>query len=983
MNPSATLAPPIVDSQTTVQKPEQASPPNRVPLRIDRFFSSPHQHPYETVTWEFRSAAITDERGRTIFAQEAIEVPEPWSDLATRILASKYFYGDIEKGTDPASGGRESSLKQVLDRVCKTIAHWGLQDGYFEDESTARVFEEELTALCLNQHGAFNSPVWFNVGLDQAYQIESAASRGNFRWDSQAKAPVPVPNPYRYPQSSACFIQGVEDNLDSIMKLAEAEALLFKFGSGSGTDLSSIRSSREKLSGGGRPSGPLSFLAVYDAVAGVVKSGGKTRRAAKMNTLKDWHPDIGEFIAAKPAEEQKAWALIEQGYDPSFNGEAYGSIKFQNENLSVRASDAFMRAASGETDPVWWTRRVTDGQPCEEKNAPKLLRQIAEATHLCGDPGMQFDDTIHHWHTCKESGRQNCSNPCSEYLFLDHSACNLASINLLSFPSPDGFDSKAFAQACRIFIIAQDILIDRSSYPTKPVTYNAHKFRPLGLGYANLGGLLMANGLAYDSDEGRALAAAITALMTGTAYQTSAELAALLGAFEGYHDPAVYGQTPAPAANNHASMHEVIEQHLPAVEQIDPTCPPALREAAQAAWENARSQGLAHGYRNAQVTALAPTGTIGFLMDCDTTGIEPAIGLIAYKQLSGGGCLTLPLQTVPVALERMGYSPQAVQSALAHLEKYGTLEDLETSQTVLRSGIRSEHLAVFDTAFRSGSGTRSLSPSAHLEMVAAVQPFLSGGVSKTVNVPEETTVEQIRDIYIRAWKLGIKGVAIYRDGSKRSAPVSTRKQPEEKPREVQILTEPYRRKLPDTRASVTHHFSIGGSEGYLTVGRYDDGSPGEVFLQMAKAGSTINGLMDTIGILLSLSLQYGVPLETLVRKFSHVRFEPEGITRNPEIPFAKSVVDYLARFLGMEFVPGYREEMSPVPTSESSLEDRAPHATSIENAAERNRPIPSVQMRLLTESTGNTACPECGSFRVKVTGSCATCLNCGSSLGCS
>ena len=955
------------------------------PLCPEHRFAHPDRHPYMEVEWEERSAAIMDETGKVIFRQDNIEVPKAFSELATKILASKYFYGDPERKGDPSEGGREHSFRQLVDRVAKTLAAWGLEDGYFQTPTEARIFEEDLTYLLVNQMGAFNSPVWFNLGLFQSYGVGKDSAKGNYYWDPQEEGVRRAPNQYQYPQCSACFIQHVEDDLESIMGLAEAEAMLFKFGSGSGTDLSSIRSTREKLSGGGRPSGPLSFLAVYDSVAGVVKSGGKTRRAAKMNTLKDWHPDIEEFIDAKKTEERKAWALIEGGYDPSFNGEAYGSIKFQNENLSIRVSDDFMKAARDGEE--WWTRRVTDGASCEKKNAGELLTKIAEGTHICGDPGLQFDDTIHEWHTCKGSGRQNCTNPCSEYLFLDNSACNLASINLLKFRTPNGFDFERFADACRIFIIAQEIIVDRSSYPTEGITWNSHWFRTLGLGYANLGALLMSHGLPYDSDKGRSLAALVTSVMTGTAYQTSAELAGRVGPFPGYHDARTYDGGNPPARDNVAPMLEVIDKHADAVEQLDGTVDPDMHTFAQSVWRKVRGMGREHGFRNAQVTVLAPTGTIGFLMDCDTTGIEPAIGLVAYKSLAGGGFLQLPIKGIPQALDNLGYRAEEKERILAHVKKHGTLETVRLNDGPCPSGLHEEHLPIFDTAFRSGSGRRVLGHVAHIDMMAAVQPFLSGGISKTVNMPNEATIQDIRETYLHAWEKGIKGVAIYRDGSKRSAPVRTSREEtkeEEKEAEVQMVTEPYRRHLPDTRSSVTHKFTIAGSKGYLTVGQFEDGSPGEVFIQMAKAGSTINGLMDTVGTLLSLCLQYGVPLETLVKKFSHIRFEPEGMTRNRDIPMAKSVMDYLARWLGMEYIPGYREKMSPAAQFEDGLEDKAPNSVAIEREDEGDgRQLSSEQMELLVQSEGNLTCPECGSSKVKVTGTCACCLNCGTSLGCS
>jgi len=959
-------------------KKETTTSPAPHSLSIPRTFASETVHPYDEITWSYRTAEITDDKGKAIFKQDKIEVPEAFSDLAAKILASKYFYGDIDNGTDPLKGGRESSFKQVIDRVAGTITEWGQADGYFADEAQAEIFDRELKWLLANQYGAFNSPVWFNLGLYQAYGVGKDSGKGNFYWDPSHEVVMRADNQYEFPQCSACFIQHVEDNMESIMDLAKAEAILFKYGSGSGTDLSSIRSTREKLSGGGKPSGPLSFLAVYDAVAGVVKSGGKTRRAAKMNVLKDWHPDIEEFIHAKQLEERKAWALIEQGYDPSFNGEAYASIKYQNENLSVRASDAFMQSAID--GKKFFTRRVTDGQPCEEKDASYLLDKIAEGTHVCGDPGMQFDDTIHKWHTCKGSGRQNCTNPCSEYLFLDNSACNLASLNLMKFRTPEGIDVERFAAAAKIFIIAQEILVDRSSYPTEGITYNSHWFRTLGLGYANLGALLMSYGYPYASDEGLGLAKAITATMTGVAYKTSAELAALKGPFAGYHEAAHFGVPNPPEQDNVASMQAVIDHHKSHAEALDHSSPKYLTDFAAKAWKEASDLGKRYGYRNAQVTVLAPTGTIGFLMDCDTTGVEPAIGLVAYKTLAGGGHMTIPIKSIPLAMQTMGYDPTSIEQVCKHVEEYGTVENIQVSKKSIQSGLKDEHMEVFDSAFRSGLGERYLPYTAHIDMMSAVQPFLSGAISKTVNMPQEATVKEIRATYIHAWKKGIKGIAIYRDGSKRSAPIKTTKDKAEAKRpEIQVITEPYRRRLPDTRESITHKFSIAGSEGYITIGKFEDGQPGEVFIQMAKAGSTINGLMDTVGTLVSLCLQYGVPLETLVKKFSHVRFEPEGMTKNPHIPFAKSVIDYVARELGMEFIPGYKEKMSPL-AQEDSFEGQHPSSTVI---PKEELLINSKQLELLTQSEGNLTCPECGSGKVKVTGTCACCLNCGTSLGCS
>lgn len=953
---------------------------------VSRYFSVEGHHPFDGIEWDRRTVAITDDKGATIFEQKDVEVPKAFSDLATKILSSKYFYGDIDNGTDPTKGGRESSFKQVVQRVCGTIANWAMEDGYFKTEQESAIFRDELMVLCLKQIAAFNSPVWFNLGLYHEYGVGAESPSSNWVYDRVNKTLRKATSHYEDPQCSACFIQSVDDTMDSIMDLASAEARLFKFGSGSGTDLSSIRSSREKISGGGTASGPLSFLAVYDAVAGVVKSGGKTRRAAKMNTLKTQHPDIEEFIKVKLDEERKAWALIEQGYNPSFNGEAYGSIKYQNENLSVRAGDDFMKAAvSGDQ---FWTRRVVDGSHCEEKDASHLMDLIAEGTHQCGDPGMQFDDTIHTWHTCKGTARQNCTNPCSEFLFLDDSACNLASINLMKFRLEDGsFDFKGFSVACRLLIIAQDVLVDRSSYPTEGIAFNSHKFRPLGLGYANLGALLMANGYGYDSDEGRALAAGITAVMTGAAYEMSARMAEQIGAFEGFHDARSWNNEDPLLESNRESMLEVIRKHLGAAKRLSRDCPEAIRIEAVRLWEAALKKGEEAGYRNAQVTVLAPTGTIGFLMDCDTTGIEPAIGLVAYKSLAGGGLLTLPIRTVSKALETLGYAPDTIARIETHITDFGTVEAVKRGGKTIESGVKDEHMPIFTTAFRSGEGSMVLNPLAHLKMMGAAQPFLSGGISKTVNLPNEASIADVREAYISAWKLGVKGVAVYRDGSKRSAPIKTSKdkEPEAPKPEVQIVTEPMRRKLPETRDSKTHTFNIGGNKGFVTIGQYDDGAPGEVFIQMAKAGSTINGLMDTIGVLMSLSLQYGVPLDTLIKKFTHVRFEPEGMTRNADIPMAKSVMDYLARYLGMQYVPGYRDRMSPAAKleKEQAMEDRLKEQTSPGDQEFIPAVPDSQQLDLLTEHEGHMICPECGSHNVKVTGNCGACCDCGSSLGCS
>src|SRR5213082_1814825 len=841
--------------KTTERRSNRSAKKPKSGLGFERVFSDPAVKPFDQVEWEHRTAEITDDSGQIIFKQENVEVPKNWSALATKIAVSKYFYGDIAHGTDPHKGGRESSVRQLIHRVTRTITDWGIADGYFADAETAEIFYDELTWLCLNQHGAFNSPVWFNVGLYHEYGIGKNARAGNYFYNRETGKAERARTQYEYPQGSACFIQDVNDTMEDIMRLATSEAMLFKYGSGTGTDLSTLRSTKEKLSGGGKPSGPLSFLKVYDQVANVVKSGGKTRRAAKMNTLKDWHPDIEEFIDAKQREEKKAWALIEQGYDGSYNGDAYGSVMYQNENLSVRVSDEFMEAAL--SDREWWTRRVTDGQPCERKDAKTLLRKIAEGTHVCGDPGMQFDTTIHKWHTCKATGRQNSTNPCSEYLFLDNTACNLASLNLLKFKTADGeFDVERFKAAVRIFITAQEIVVDNASYPIKEIAENSHIFRTLGLGYANLGSLVMSYGYGYDSVEGRALCGAITAIMTGEAYEQSALLAKTMGPFPGYREARCSGVSKPVARDNVASMLEVIDLHRDAVEEIPDAEEFAyLKKEAAHAWDRAVDLGKRHGYRNAQVTVLAPTGTIIFLMDCDTTGIEPDIALVKYKLLAGGGMLKIVNQTIRPALEHLGYAEEEIARVIEHIDLFDTIEDAMPSaddaavitgkaeaNRLYPTPLHAEHLPIFDCAFRPHLGRRSLHYLGHLRMMAAAQPFLSGAISKTVNLPEDATIDEIMSTYVEGWRLGLKAIAIYRDGSKRSAPLNTRKtrdmgafdgamdvtaDPEELQKRILELEEeiamlrsrldqPIRHRMPDTRMSLTHRFEIAGHEGYIT-----------------------------------------------------------------------------------------------------------------------------------------------------------------------
>ncbi len=960
-------------------------------LTVRRVFSKAGISPFDEVEWDRRKAAITDDKGGVLFEQNNVEVPKSWSMLATNVVASKYFYGDVTKSE------REFSVRQLIHRVARTITDWGMNDGYFATQEDAEVFYHELLFLCVNQYGAFNSPVWFNCGLFQQYEVGKNSGKGScFFYDRQAKQVKQASTQYEYPQCSACFIQHVDDTMDDIMELARAEAMLFKYGSGSGTDLSTLRSSREKLSGGGRPSGPLSFLRVFDAVASVVKSGGKTRRAAKMNTLKAWHPDIKEFIQAKTNEEKKAWALIEQGYDGNFNGEAYGSVAFQNENLTVRVTDDFMQAAIEDRD--WTTRWVTDPSKAGPiYKARDLLKWMAEGTWVCGDPGIQYEDTIQRWHTCKADGAINSSNPCSEYMFLDDTACNLASLNLMKFMRKDGiFDIARFKAAVEIFITAQEIVVDNASYPTQDIARNSHIYRTLGLGYANLGSLLMSEGLPYDSDEGRALAGAITGIMHCHAYSQSARLAERMGTFEGY-------------AKNRDSMLKVIELHRDATHtKIGATCPGYLREAAQQSADEALDLGRRFGYRNAQVTVLAPTGTIGFMMDCDTTGVEPDIALVKYKLLAGGGMLKIVNQTVREALEKLGYDRKMMDGVIKHIDEKDTIEGAP--------GLREEHLAVFDCAFKPRNGQRYIAYPAHIKMMAAVQPFLSGAISKTVNMPNEATVEEIGQTYLEGWKLGLKALAIYRDGCKRSQPVNTgkdEKKEEAKPAEAVAAApapapvahsgngskvRPLRRRMPSTRQSLTHKFDIAGHEGYLTVGLYDDNTPGELFITMAKEGSTVGGLMDAFGTAISMCLQYGVPVKSLVEKFAHTRFEPSGFTKNPEIPIAKSLPDYIFRWFGMEFLDGYRE---PQAGKALQLESGDTHAGLTTVAEVMNAPAPAAapaatpaakpaapaaagriddQFQHFMEDA--PACDNCGAITVR-NGACYKCFNCGNSMGCS
>jgi ribonucleoside-diphosphate reductase alpha chain len=907
----------------------------RTGVAFPRYFTSklePGKTPYDAIRWEKRTATIGNDKGAVLFEQRDVEVPADWSQTATNIVVSKYFHGKM--GTPE----RETSVAQLVHRVVDTITDWGIGGRYFKTAQDAENFRDELAHLMLTQKACFNSPVWFNVGV----QSEKRGYGWYYDETTDSIQKLDPANPR--PQCSACFINSAGDSLESILDLAKTEGMLFKWGSGTGSNLSNLREENAILSGGGRASGPLSFMKGFDAFAGVIKSGGKTRRAAKMVILNADHPDIEAFIWCKAKEEKKAHTLIDAGYDSSLDGEAYSSIFFQNANNSVRATDEFMAAAAANDD--WWTKSRVNGQPVGRHKAKDLLRQIAEATWQCGDPGMQFDTTINNWHTCKATDRINASNPCSEYMFLDDSACNLSSLNLMKFRTPAGdFDVEAFRHA-----------VDGASYPTEKIARNSHDYRPLGLGYANLGALLMSMGRAYDSPEGRDLAAAITAVMCGQAYLTSARIAEAIGPFPGY-------------AINEESFLDVIRMHRDSTARIDAkNVAPDLYQAAKQCWIEAYELGRSTGYRNAQTTVIAPTGTIGFMMDCDTTGIEPDLSLVKFKKLVGGGVIKIVNNTVPEALIKLGYSPEATEKIVAHIDSTGTIEGAP--------GIKDEHLAIFDCSFKPANGTRFIHYMGHVKMMAAVQPFISGAISKTVNMPEESTVEDIMETYMESWRLGVKAVAIYRDNSKRVQPLSSGSAkgvkaaatsvPVEKIVE-KVVYRPTRRRLPDERQSVTHKFSIAGHEGYITVGLYEDGQPGEIFIRMSKEGSTIAGLMDSFATAVSFGLQYGVPLKFFVDKFSHVRFEPSGWTGNQQIPYAKSIMDYIFRWMGAKFLgPEY------------ALPVEAGETTKLHKTEEE----PQQSLPFALASADAPTCAECGGLMTR-NGSCYKCENCGGTSGCS
>ncbi len=937
---------------TRSQKKAQTSPG----LEFPRFFSTAGVDPFDQVEWELRDAIIGNEKGTVVFEQRGVEMPKTWSQQATNIVVSKYFRGHI------GSPERERSVKQLIGRVVNTITEWARKQKYFANDGALSAFSDDLKYLLVNQKAAFNSPVWFNCGFEKA------------------------------PQCSACFINSVDDTMDSILTLAKTEGMLFKFGSGTGSNLSAIRSSKEFLAGGGTASGPVSFMKGFDAFAGVIKSGGKTRRAAKMVILNAEHPDILEFINCKVEEEKKAWALIDAGYDGSFTGTAYGSVFFQNSNNSVRVNDEFMRAVLD--DGLWQTKAVTNGEVVDTYRARDLMRAIAEGTWVCGDPGMQFDTTVNEWHTSPNTARINASNPCSEYMFLDDSACNLSSLNLMTFLREDGeFDVDSYRAACRVMITAQEILVDNSSYPTKAIEKNSHAYRPLGLGYANLGALLMSRGLPYDSDAGRDYAGAITAVMTGEAYAQSARIARDHGGpFAGYDI-------------NREPFLRVMRKHRDAIKGITQKHVPAdLYEGAKQAWDDAVELGEDFGYRNAQATVLAPTGTIGFMMDCDTTGVEPDIALVKYKKLVGGGMMKIVNNTVPMALKKLGYTASQIDDIVKFIDEQETIEGAPH--------LMERDLPVFDCAFKAQKGERSIHYMGHIKMMGATQPFISGAISKTVNVPKDATVEDIEQAYLESWRLGAKAVSIYRDGSKRTQPLNTSKAAIEakgvitsestadavKAAVAAALAQraPARRKLPDERQAITHKFDISGHEGYITVGLFEDGMPGEIFLVMAKEGSTISGFADAFAQAISYALQYGVPLQALVDKFSHVRFEPSGMTKNADVRFAKSIVDYIFRWMASKFLSPEAQYRAGVNNRDEAFDSAQAKAVEAVEApavpAPKVAPSPTAKVSatgVVVPSSHSTIqnqedappCTTCGSIMVR-SGACYKCSNCGTTSGC-
>ncbi len=902
-------------------------------LKIERFFTKEGRHPYDEIKWEKRTAKITSAKGETIFEQKDVEAPEFWSQTATDIVAEKYFKGHIGKP------GREESVKEVIDRVADTITGWGLKDGYFVSEKDAKIFNEELKYLLVNQAGAFNSPVWFNVGVEKK------------------------------PQCSACFILSIQDSKESIAEWYRTEMFIFSGGSGAGIDLSPLRSSQENITNRGKSSGPVSFMKGADAIAGTIRSGGKTRRAAKMVILKADHPDIRQFVVAKWKEEEKAKALISLGYDDAIDGDIYSNIFFQNANNSVRASDEFMKAVL--EDKEWELKAVRTGDVIEKIKARDLMRLIAEAAWHCADPGMQFDTTINKWNTASNTGRINASNPCAEYMHLDDSACNLASLNLVKFlksnPPAGGqaseFDVESFSKAIRLFIIAQDIMVDNSSYPTAKIEKNAGDFRELGLGYTNLGAMLLELGLPYDSDEARAYAGAITSILTGEAYRASAEIARENGPFAGYE-------------KNKEPMLNVLHMHGEEASKIKKQHIPAdLWNAAQEPWKEAYETAKRHGVRNSQVTVIAPTGTISFMMDAATTGIEPAFSLVAYKKMVGGGFLKMVNTSLELTLKKLGYKNEEIKAIMDYILANDRIEGAPY--------LKEKDLPVFDCAVNAPGGKRAIHYSGHIRMMASVQPFVSGAISKTVNLPENATVEDVMNTYIDAWKLGIKAIAIYRDKSKGAQPLSTSKKempasPAGRPAPVE------RKKLPADVKSIRHKFSIAGHEGYIHCGMYEDGKLAEIFIRVAKEGSTISGLLDAIGVLMSVALQSGVPAETIIKKFVHSRFEPAGYTENPDIPVAKSILDYIGKFLALNFLSPEDQAMFGIYAHKAEEQSSPVSFVAAEQAKLKEQPklasASAISINSKIFSYQDAPACRCGAIMVR-TGSCYTCPSCGENLG--
>ncbi|MGB6803654.1 MAG: vitamin B12-dependent ribonucleotide reductase [Candidatus Sulfotelmatobacter sp.] len=992
--PAATPANPVTPANAV--NPKKTAPG----LSFRRLFTKPGVSPYDELEWDLRLAQITDAQGNVIFEQKDVEVPKDWSMTATNIVASKYLHGKV--GTPE----RETGVRQLVTRVAETIRNWGLAQGYFKTAEDGATFHDELVHILIRQYAAFNSPVWFNVGCDR---IEPNSDARNWHWNPQTQQVEFGITGYSKPQCSACFINSVKDSLDSILTLAKTEGMLFKWGSGTGTNLSPLRSSTEGLSGGGTASGPLSFMKGFDAFAGVIKSGGKTRRAAKMVILNVDHPDIVEFIECKQKEEAKAHALVAQGYDGSHpDSDAYSSIFFQNANNSVRVTDDFMYAVVRDTD--FSTKKVQDGSVMKTYKAKDLLKKLSEATWHCGDPGMQYDTTTNRWHTSKNTARINASNPCSEYMFLDDSACNLASLNLLKFAPNGTFDVEAYRHAVDVSITAQEILVDNAGYPTEAIMRNSHDYRPLGLGYANLGALLMAAGLPYDSDGGRDYAACVTAIMCGEAYLQSSKIAEQCQPLTPATDTVATRLGITEAANmpgaacpgwyiNREPFLDVIRMHRASVNNINKSnVPSILYESSKQCWDEALAQGEKHGYRNSQVTVLAPTGTIGFMMDCDTTGVEPDLALVKYKKLVGGGMIKIVNQTVPTALFKLGYDHDQANAIVSYIDATGTIEGAPH--------VKDDHLAVFDCSFRPAKGTRSIAYMGHLRMMAAAQPFISGAISKTVNLPENASVEDIMEAYLQAWKLGLKAVAVYRDGCKKSQPLSaagtkTANSSKEDsraaaaPQEDNLNAPPraVRHKLQEERASITHKFNIGGHEGYITVGLYPDGEPGELFITMAKEGSTVSGLMDSFALATSIALQHGVPLKLLCEKFAHTRFEPSGWTSNPDIGFAKSIMDYIFRWLQLRFLTGQQQFLFENLRPKQGASGQGP-GTSEANESSTGAPTPNPrslnpgsvhaadQLAGIIDLGDAPTCSFCGSIMTR-NGSCYRCGSCGSTSGCS